>query len=114
MEMMTRAWRPASAMLLPLWGPMTEGLMRISHCSTEIKFDDLRPTDTQISSTHAVDLRGLLYTVQVKHERSQGRIVGVRQSVDECVHRIPTHSLIVNSCSIDEFGVELLCQQRVR
>jgi hypothetical protein len=45
--------------------------------------------------------------VQVQDYGTKGGIVWIRQSVDESMHRVSTHGVVVHSGSINEFAVEL-------
>jgi hypothetical protein len=74
----------------------------------------LRPADAQIGCAHTVDLRGLLHSVQVQDQSSKSRIVGIRKCIDQCVHRISAHCVVIDSRSIDEFVVELSSEKGVR
>ena len=51
--------------------------------------------------------------MQVQDQSSKSRIVGIRKCIDQCVHRISAHSVVVDSCGIDEFVVELSSEKRV-
>lgn len=84
-----------------------EGLWLVSQGYSRSFKEDLRPTYAKVSSTHSVHFGGLLYTVEMQDYGSKRGIVWVRQCIDECVHRVSTHSVIINACSIDEFAVEV-------
>jgi hypothetical protein len=41
-------------------------------------------------------------------------IIWIRQCIDECVHRVSAHGVIINACSIDELAVKIPCKKRIR
>lgn len=74
---------------------------------------NLRPTNTQIGSAHPIDLGRLLYAPQMQHNRSKRGVVGIRERVDQRMHRVPPHRVVVDACCIDELCVEFPRQKRV-
>jgi hypothetical protein len=75
--------------------------------------DYLRPAYAQVSCAHAVHLRCQLYTVKVQHYRAKGGIVRIRQGINERMHRVSPHSIIINTRSVDELAVKLPGKDRI-
>jgi len=74
--------------------------MSATVASTRSVFD-LRPANPEIRSAHTVDLGRLLNSMQMQNESAERCVVRIRESIDQCMHGVSPHSLIVNPCSID-------------
>jgi hypothetical protein len=48
-----------------------------------------------------------LYTVKVQNYRTKGGIVWIRQRVDQRMHGVPSHCIIVDARSVNKLSVEL-------
>jgi hypothetical protein len=93
---------------------MMDGLGDVSCADARPSKGYLRPTNAKVSGAHAVHFRRLLYTVQMQDYGTKGGIVWIRQSVDESMHRVSTHGVVVHSGSIDELAVEIPCEKGIR
>lgn len=51
--------------------------------------------------------------MQMQYQSSQGGIVRIRQGIDQRMHRVSSHCVVVDSCGIDVLAVELMSEQRV-
>jgi hypothetical protein len=74
---------------------------------------DLRPADTEVSRAHTVYFRRLLHTTEMQHECTERRVIGVRKRVDQSMHRVASHCVVVNARSVDELRVEVLSKKRI-
>lgn len=70
--------------------------------------------DGQVLRVHAVHRAVLHDAPQVQRQRAQRRVVGVRQAVDDGVHAVPAHDVVVLPRRLDEGRVVLRRQERVR
>ena len=75
---------------------------------------DLRPANSKVRSAHAIDLRRLLNPMQVQNESAERCVVRIGESIDQCMHRVSPHGLIINSCSVDVLGVEFPSKEWIR
>jgi len=50
----------------------------------------------------------------MQHEGTKRCVVWIRKRVDESMHRVPSHCVVINACSVDELGVEILGKQSIR
>lgn len=53
----------------------------------------------------------LLHTVQMNHQRPHSSIVGVGQSVDDCMKRVASDNIIIDARRRDKLIVPLSCEQ---
>lgn len=74
-----------------------------------------RPEDDgEVLGVHAVDGGVLGDAVQVQGQGAQGGVVGVGQPVDDGVQAVAAHDVVIVLGGLDEVGVVLARQQRVR
>lgn len=70
--------------------------------------------DGQVLRVHAVHGAVLHDPPQVQRQRAQRGVVGVRQAVDDGVHAVPAHDVVVLPSRLDEGPVILRREDRVR
>jgi hypothetical protein len=51
--------------------------------------------------------------MKVQDYCTKGGIVWIRQGIDERMHGIPPHSIIINPCSVDELAIKFPRKDRV-
>jgi hypothetical protein len=54
-----------------------------------------------------------LYTVKVQNYRTKGGVVWIRQRIDQRMHGVPPHCIVINARSVDELSVELPRENRI-
>lgn len=50
----------------------------------------------------------------MQSKSTQRCVVRIRQGVDQSMHRIPTHCIIVNPCSLNILAIEFAREERIR